>query len=240
MKLFSIPYAFGSSYCYNELGNYLNKNIQLVPLDYPGHGKRIADSLLYDVNSIADDLYQCIKSSLTSDDKYALLGYSMGGLVCYELLKRLKNFHDPECVFIIASHYPDYQYENDTYEKYALNDVKALLKEYGGTSAEALESDELLDFMKPIVCADMIALRDYKNTDHDFQIRCPVTFIGGTAEEYTAENILEWKKIALNGFDSFQLEGEHFFLFNCEENLTKTVAIIMQKLTAIAEKMIQK
>ncbi len=230
IKLFAFSYAFGSSYCYNDLKKYLDKNIEFIQFDYPGHGSRILESLLYNVSDIVDDTYKHIKSKIKPNERYALLGYSMGGLICYELLKRLENEHNPNCVFIFASHHPDYRYKSDNYEQYDLKDVKSLLKEYGGTPADALDSEELLEYMKPLVCADMISLREYSDNNHDFKIKCPMIVAGGIDEIYTEENKVEWKKYAMNEYEFFEFEGGHFFLFNNHKNLKKAAEIINGKL----------
>jgi surfactin synthase thioesterase subunit len=158
IKLFAFSYAFGSSYCYNDLKKYLDKNIEFIQFDYPGHGSRILESLLYNVSDIVDDTYKHIKSKIKPNEKYALLGYSMGGLICYELLKRLENEHNPNCVFIFASHHPDYRYKSDNYEQYDLKDVKSLLKEYGGTPADALDSECAADAVKGIAAHTVVKI----------------------------------------------------------------------------------
>jgi len=229
IKIFAIPYAFGSSCCYYDLKKCLNSSIELISLDYSGHGKRISDPLLYEVGDIADDLYRQIKSELQRDEKYALLGYSMGGLMCYEILKRIKDGHYPKNVFIFSSHYPGHIYESDEYEHYELEDVKALLKEYGGTPEYILEYNDFLTFMKPIVCADMIALRDYSNNDTEYRINCPLTVICGSDETDTPESFEKWKTYSLNSYYFYIFQGGHFFLFENTENLRKGAEIINQK-----------
>lgn len=207
----------------------MNSSIEFIPLDYSGHGQRISAPLLYKVDDIADDLYDQIRSKLQRNEKYALLGYSMGGLLCYEILKRIKEGHYPENVFIFASHFPGHIYESDKYEQYDLKDVKALLKEYGGTPESILENNDFLAFMKPMVCADMIALRDYSNKDTEFKIDCPLTVIRGSDEPDTQESMEEWRTYTLNSYYFYIFEGGHFFLFDNPDNLRKGAEIINQK-----------
>ncbi|MFJ8100466.1 MULTISPECIES: thioesterase domain-containing protein [unclassified Lysinibacillus] len=41
IKLFCLPYAGGSAVMYNSLEKYINEVIEIIPLEYSGHGERI-------------------------------------------------------------------------------------------------------------------------------------------------------------------------------------------------------
>jgi surfactin synthase thioesterase subunit len=88
MNLFCIPFAGGNSYSYGELKRYVPESLNIIALDFPGHGKRMGEALLTNIHAMADDLYHQIKDHLNRP--YAVWGHSLGGIVSYLLLKKSK------------------------------------------------------------------------------------------------------------------------------------------------------
>ena len=58
MNIFAFPYAFGNSSIYHNLKESLFPNLDLKPFDYPGHGKRYSEDILYTIEEIADDVFE--------------------------------------------------------------------------------------------------------------------------------------------------------------------------------------
>lgn len=87
ITLFAFPYAFGGANIYTKIEKYLDKEIKLLPINYPGHESEWMRNPCNTIQGIAEDVYRKISENL--DEDYALLGYSMGGIVCYELYQLL-------------------------------------------------------------------------------------------------------------------------------------------------------
>ncbi|MBP1566530.1 MAG: hypothetical protein J6A58_12345 [Oscillospiraceae bacterium] len=62
--------------------------IKLCPLEIAGRGSRFNEKLNYCVSDAVDDLYKNIKIQL--DEEYCILGFSMGGILAYELCCKLQ------------------------------------------------------------------------------------------------------------------------------------------------------
>jgi medium-chain acyl-[acyl-carrier-protein] hydrolase len=216
INLFAFPYAFGNSGIYNNLKKYLRDDINFIPLDYPGHGGRIIEPLLYSIRDIADDLFNKIKKIIESNEKYALFGYSMGGVICYELYQRIKkeNLTLPQYLFIFSTAEPEFKYDSENFENYTLTDAREKLKELGGTPSEILKSEEMINYIKPIMCADLIAMRDYINDRNCFyKIECPVIVIRGDKEKTILNCKSGWEKYISGPFEYIITRGKHFFMF---------------------------
>lgn len=88
IKLFTIPYSGSSAAIYLKWRTLLPENIEVVPLEFPGRGKRFGSKLCDSMEELIDDLVQHIGSQLQGSP-YALYGHSLGGLAAYELSVRL-------------------------------------------------------------------------------------------------------------------------------------------------------
>lgn len=215
MRLFAIPYAFGNSCIFYPLEKEMDIDIELVPVDYSGHFMRHSEPLYYTINDMALDIYNQIADKLCQD--YALLGYSMGGFVAYELFNIIKKYDKPlpKHILIFGSNEPDFNFLKADYESFNLLQIKDFLSDFKGTSQEVLENDEMLKILSPIVKSDCIALRDYV-PDITKKITVPVTVLRGENEKDRDNCQKGWEKFCSAGLDYEVVTGGHFFMF--EEN----------------------
>ena len=77
---------------YYKWKKYINDNIEIVPLELKGRGKRIDQKFSLSMKAVVDDLYQELISYLDaeSDKPYALFGHSMGSTIVFELAHKLQ------------------------------------------------------------------------------------------------------------------------------------------------------
>ncbi|MCU0287008.1 MAG: thioesterase domain-containing protein, partial [Acidobacteria bacterium] len=101
-KLFCLPYAGGSAAIYNKWRPYLDKRIELVPLDLAGRGRRIYDPLYDSIAEAVEDIYNMIEKQL-EDVPYSFFGHSMGGIMVYELAQKIRNLQRPQPIHIFIA-----------------------------------------------------------------------------------------------------------------------------------------
>src|SRR6056297_3046515 len=106
-KVIAFPFAGGNKHCYDFLKNHVSsQNVEIHTMEYPGRGSRIKESLLVDIYSLIDDLYEKVLC-LTDDSNYILFGHSMGGLVAYLLAKKIEKHDDnPPFKLIVSGRTP--------------------------------------------------------------------------------------------------------------------------------------
>ena len=232
MRIIGIPYAFGSANIYNELFDTINPVFKTASVDYSGHGRRMDEELLYTMDDVVKDVFSQIKNYINSGEKYCLLGYSMGGLVAYELYYKILSagLALPSYIFIMGTPEPNYQREYKDYETFSCEDIRNELKEHNGTSEELLEIDEFVEMLAPIVKADNIVLRDYRNApERPESVRCGVSVLRGTKED-ELENCKEgWENCIGHKCIYMEIEGEHFFLFEDNGKNVKKIAKIIEE-----------
>ncbi|MFF2291041.1 thioesterase II family protein [Peribacillus butanolivorans] len=229
IKVFAFPYAFGGSNIYQELGKQLDRSIQMKPLDYAGHGARMFEGFSNSIQEMAQDAYARISNELNDD--YCLLGYSMGGYVCYELYQIIKknNKRLPLHMFMFASKAPDFKKEDENGECMSLEQVRNKLREINGTPEEILNNDELIEMIAPVIRSDISNISNYIPTNYTIgKIDCQTTVIRGLKER--DENChAEWSKYFNNDFEYLTVNGGHFFMFENDFKRTTEFAEIINE-----------
>ena len=132
-QLFCVPYAGGTTDLYNELEAYLSEDIELVRIEYAGHGKRLEEPFYDSFQDMVSDAKRMIMERMDPTSENAFLGYSMGSLVVYEVLRQWEQT-DVSHVFLSAHKPPHLR---NAAQRYALasndnGDIKSWLMEFGG------------------------------------------------------------------------------------------------------------
>jgi medium-chain acyl-[acyl-carrier-protein] hydrolase len=229
VNLYAFPYAFGGANIYRELEKYMDKYINIKSLNYPGHELRITEKFSNSIQEMAKDAYDKICEEL--DNNYCLLGYSMGGLVCYELYQIIKknNKKLPMHMFIFASDAPDFKQDYEDEENMSLDQVRDILRDMDGTPDEILNNDELIEMITPIIRSDISNIKNYVPTNHTIEkVGCQVTVIRGI-EEDAGTCHSDWNKYFANECEYLTVEGGHFFMFQNDYERTYEYANIINQ-----------
>jgi len=148
--LYTIPFAGGSSFSYSDWNKYLDRNIELVNLDYSGHGKRMDEDLINSFDEVVDDMLKLIINHVDKS-KFMIYGHSMGGMVAYYVSHILQdNFHmNPNCLFIGGC--PSPKFFSCDRKKYERNMIIEQMLKDNRIDLEIAESDEFNSIIYPII-----------------------------------------------------------------------------------------
>ncbi len=83
----AIPYVGGSGRALEPLRRYLPEDCGLALVDLPGHGRRLGEPCLRDADAVVAGLSDALSELPAA--RVVLLGYSLGGLLAYDLAVRL-------------------------------------------------------------------------------------------------------------------------------------------------------
>lgn len=210
MNLFCIPCAGGSAYMFRKMEKMLPSDIQLCPLEIPGRGSRFNENLVSDLSSVANDLYEGIKNRL--DEAYYILGFSMGGILAYELCYRLKQHHKkmPEAVFLLGSEPPEC-FSNTEYHKLDDDSFKEKLIAIHGIPQEIIENSELFDFYIPVLRADFTMCETYQNEHEIVKFDVRFHLINGISDDIDRTQLDLWRNYCSSCTMDF-VPGNHFFI----------------------------
>ncbi|MEQ9404349.1 MAG: thioesterase domain-containing protein [Cyclobacteriaceae bacterium] len=223
IKLFSFPYAGGSSIVFRNWQPYLDSSVEIIPIELAGRGKRIKDPLYQDLEELIDDVYDHIK--IQTDERYALFGHSLGGLIVYELAHKLcKEGFLPEHIFFSGRGAPNVKdKKNRDYHLLSDKDFKKEVFELGGTAPEFFQHPELMEMFIPLL------RNDFKLASVNFEDRaidpfeCDISAFIGKDEDITPEQVYSWKDHSLGVCSIHSFNGGHFFLHDEFANICRII-----------------
>lgn len=211
-QLFLLHFAGGSIYSYDFLKKYIEPNIEFIPLELPGRGKRFSEKLLKTKNEVIEDYFSQIKK-LRNNAPYIIFGHSMGATIGLSLITKLEAIGDaPEKLIVSGNPGPGIKKENDEV-RYLLNDFqfKETLEKLGGIPKEVLDNQELYEYFAPIMRADFECLEKYFFSEKGIEINTPIFAMMGDEEELSTK-IENWRNFTNKDFEFKILQGNHFFI----------------------------
>jgi surfactin synthase thioesterase subunit len=223
MNLFCLPFAGASKYSYNGFVACAPKNIKVIPIDLPGRGSRLSESLLSDIDLIVNDIFNQIKHLLSFP--YAIYGHSMGSLTGYLLTKTILShqLQKPVHLFFSGCIAPSIRKTPVINSSLPSDLFKRRLMEYGGIPEEVLVNDDLMKFFEPILRSDFKVVESFRYYE-TIPFNIPIDIFLGTEENASYEDVLAWQfethaKISVSRFP-----GKHFFIFGREKEIMNIIA----------------
>jgi surfactin synthase thioesterase subunit len=174
---------------------------------------------------LADALAPAITPYL--DRPFALFGHSMGGIVIFELLRRLKAVSAPEpvSVFISGCRAPNLVSNGKCIWDLPEPEFADELRSLGGTPEEVLADRELFQLLLPTLRADFEASQTYDYVKGS-RIPCPAFVYGGMQDsEVTREDLEAWQDECGSSFRLRLFPGNHFFLHTSQVTLLRVLSI---------------
>lgn len=231
MKLFTLHHAGGSSIAYRCWKSFLAPEIELVPVELPGHMCRIHEALLENINDAVEDIKNSITSKLEKGEQYSIFGHSMGALMAYLVYNRLieEKLNAP-CHIFLSSHWPPFiENEKGFYDVDDYDECLDRLIENGGVTEELLHNPELLKFSMKIILADFtllqsVKMREIKLVDSDITV-----MYGDQEQDFEEEDICKWELAAGRNIKFHKLQGTHMYLFEQPEETVRIINDTLRK-----------
>src|SRR5262249_12403693 len=93
MRLFCLPYAGAGASAYHAWRKTLPSHIDVCPIELPGRGARVGEPFADDLRDLGHEIAGQLSPYL--DRPFALAGYSMGGLIAFEVASKLRMLGRP-------------------------------------------------------------------------------------------------------------------------------------------------
>lgn len=229
LHIIAFPFAGGTANIYKDLfNNNLYSNIKITGIDIPGHGKRIRENRYTKIDLL-------IKKMITDldclyEENIVLMGYSLGGILAYELANYWQNNNKFIKAMIIIARVPPHLNANE--EKRGSYDrlkMKNSVIQLGGVPSEVIEENELFDFYLDILEDDFKLVDSYKNNSTLYS-KYPIIAYGGLEDkEAKFIDLCEWDMYTSN-FKIRIFEGDHFFLEKNKDVIAKQIMNDLSKL----------
>jgi medium-chain acyl-[acyl-carrier-protein] hydrolase len=212
LRLFCFPYAGGGSAVYRGWADRLPRDVEVCLAQLPGREARLRETALTSLSQIVDELAEHIKPYL--DKPFAFFGHSMGGMIAFELARRLRSSNgvEPEHLFISGRRAPQLPYKEPPTYNLPDKEFLAELVRLNGTPREVLEHEELMLLMLPLLRADFTVCQTYRYAPGP-PLGHPITVFGGLQDHETGREKLEgWREQTRAAFRLWMLPGDHFFV----------------------------
>jgi medium-chain acyl-[acyl-carrier-protein] hydrolase len=193
---------------------YLDRRIEVCPLEYAGRGTRIMEPLYTSMATAVADLFSAWRGQI-GGAPYAFFGHSLGAMVVFELMAAIKRARlaPPMHAFFSGRPAPGVP-PRDPKKRHLLpeDEFKNELLELGGTASEIMDYPELLDLMLPMIRNDFRIAEEYRCQDRDAVLGCDITILLGDDEDVLPEEADAWRVHTEKRCDIHLFTGGHFFI----------------------------
>ncbi|MEV4690547.1 alpha/beta fold hydrolase [Micromonospora echinospora] len=211
VTLFCLPHAGGSAATYRDWHGLLGPRIPTVAVDFPGRGRRMREA---PYTSAADLVEWLLAEHLERmrSGPFALFGHSMGGLLAFQLTYELvrRGLPCPRRLFVSAALPPACPHRGSLHTLSDTQLVQALHR-LNGTPSEVLEHPQLIDFMLPVLRADL-RIAETWTFRPTVKLDVPVSLLGGRGDPLVPSDMLDLWRIHLAGeVVTRTYAGDHFY-----------------------------
>ncbi|WP_106767876.1 thioesterase II family protein [Paenibacillus faecalis] len=230
-KLICIPYAGGSETCYTPLKKYMDHNMNMHTVELAGRGIRAKDPFYKDIPAAVEDILENIMPYIRNE-KYVLLGHSMGSILACELVYKLMDLNSPLPVMMIVSGrnpLGSIDHSKKIHDAPIHEFTEEILK-IGGTNQDVFKIEELSSYFVPIMRADYRIVENYNYTEKGKKLPCKMAVFYGDDDENTDENELEqWAEYTEKSCTWRRFPGGHFFINESAEEVVKAIKEMLEE-----------
>lgn len=209
-RLVCLPSAGGAAGMYRSWAEAVPPDIELLALDYPGHGTRFDAPVSRDLPALIDDLWPALRSRC--DRPLFVFGHSFGGVVAFELAQRLAACGSaPRLLAVSACPAPSRIAGRERLHDLPAPALLDALRRRNGTPAAVLAAPDLMALLLPALRADLAMFETYRAAPG--RLPCPMLALHGRDDPtVTADEVAAWRAHAGSGFALARLPGDHFFI----------------------------
>ena len=212
IQLFIFPYAGGSIAAFKRLTDIIDDRIDVITVEYAGRGTRAKEPLASSIWELLNDAVGYCCDRRNNSIPFAIMGYSMGSILAYEIIVRGELSGELKHLFISAEVSPN----DRTLELRQMKDpTEAMIleraRQLGGLDERILQNKRFADiYIKPML-SDYRLFFDYRFGNYSEKISVDTTFF--YCEQDTAyTDVLKWNELINGKFDFHEMGENHFFI----------------------------
>lgn len=211
-QLFMFPFAGGNVYSYQPFLSRDPARLELLPIESPGHGRRISEPLLTDGGEIANDYFLQIRQRLNRP--YSLYGHSLGAACALLVASRIQSagLPMPSALFLSGRNSLVHNRDEEQYHRLPSAAFWQKIESLGGVPKALLEEKELKDFFEPILRADFQASEMLTDPGIE-KIKVPF-FVYLGDKDCSSSKSGNWATYASQEVHTTVMNGDHFFIFD--------------------------
>lgn len=229
ITLICFPYGGGSSYFYRAFQPLDKEGIKILAVELPGHGMRMGEELLTDLESMVQDIIG--QHAPTWPRNYAFFGHSMGALLAWLVAREVaqRGWEMPRYMFVSGCPGPAAVTNNEKF-KLPTDLFFKEIKDMGGVVDEVLGNPELMEIFEPILRADYQAVGQVRYQSAPVP-DVPILVLTGDEEPIDEKKALAWQRETTGTVDWVQFPGKHFFLLSYINEILDLITTHLNKAT---------
>ncbi|WP_166397720.1 thioesterase II family protein [Rubrobacter marinus] len=215
---------------FRSWGAEMPEGVEVCPVELPGRGTRRGEGCVSSMSSLVEAMVEETEALL--DLPLAIFGYSMGGLVGFELARVLRRLYgrEPVALLVAAQNAPSVPLERPTARGSTDEELSAALYRSGGMPAEALANDRFMRAFLPVLRADYAVVDTYAYAP-ELPLSCPIHLYTGTEDALVSERGQEgWRRETSGPFVVHRFPGGHYFVREAEGPFLASVSGVLREL----------
>jgi medium-chain acyl-[acyl-carrier-protein] hydrolase len=208
---------------YRGWAAHLPDEVEVVSVQLPGRENRFNEQPIESMERLVGQLVDGLAGYLTRP--FALFGHSMGALIAFELIRRLRRSGvGPVHLFASGCRAPHLPSRSPDWHTLPDHDLITKIEALGGIPPALLAERQLLDTILPTLRSDCTLSETYVCRPQP-PLNCPVSAFGGLLDdEVFPEDVQGWSCHTTGPFRAHLLPGGHFFINSTLEGLLEMVA----------------
>jgi len=224
LRLFCFPHAGGGASVFYAWPRGLPPQVEVVAVQPPGREGRLMEKPFSSMDELIDAMYPALLPLL--DRPFALFGHSNGGLMAFEIARRLRRDGRTMPVHLFGSGRPAPQIALTLPPLHTLDDPDFIdaLRRLNGTPEEVLANEEIMRLVLPLLRADFAIGETYRYRDEP-PLDVPITAFGGATDpEVSAEQVEAWGEQTTAAFHAKTFPGDHFFILGDRDLVLREIS----------------
>lgn len=225
MRLFCFPYAGAGPVVYRAWPENLPRSVEVVALHYPGRETRLRETPFNAMQPLVDAL--SAELAPFTGSPFAFFGHSLGGLIAFELARRLRQAGLPQPAHLFISGRRAPQIPERLSPIHHLDDAAftaAVQQRYNGIPPVILQDPDLMALFLPTMKADFRLFETYAySPEPPFAFPISV-FYGDLDPGVTAPDLAAWQMQTRHPLTLQSFPGDHFYLNAQRQSLLQAIS----------------
>ncbi len=222
-QLFCFSFAGGQASFFDEIEMDMPE-LEIVKVEYPGHGKRRKEAFASSFEELTADAYNQIMTYYKGG-AYGLFGYSMGAVTVVEVLVKIlenEEMRKPKHVFL-AAHEPRTKTELQGYNGDMPDEwIKERTLRFGGIPENLVHNRTFWRMYLPVYRSDYSLIMHYRFDELNLHCGIPASFFYSETDTPRVE-IEKWKVFFTGRFECHSYVGNHFFIREHHAEMSKVI-----------------
>lgn len=222
IQLFLIPFAGGGATSFNKLISCLDNRIEAVPLEYAGRGERRHEEFITEYDTFQDDVLSNIEKSRNFDLPYALMGYSLGTALMYDLIRMDKLRNPPVTLIPCAREFLEFPRNTRHFASLPEDEFIEKINEMGGVDERILNNKRFRNIYLEPLKADYKIWGQYRYHEMDKMLDSDLlVFYSETDTPF--DQVSSWKDITTGNTEFYALGHSHFFIKDYYKDMAEII-----------------